>query len=363
MPDITVYCCESCREPQAEDDCIFINDNIYCSEDCANRAGWHRCEDCNRWTNDTYHNDNSQIICSNCADNYYCCESCSDIVHSNDIQSTESRLVYCESCYRDHRRENGRNRLINDYGFKPEYLFSKMPWENTVYFGIELECELPDRVNRESKALALKNWLTDNELDQYIYFKDDGSLVNGIELCFHPATLQAIHDKYKLRALLKHMAKLGFSSFASGRCGLHVHISKKKLSNSALLRGKIMFYKCQSYLKALSGRRQQGFNYCKFDTNMPSSLDYNPNGRYTALNIYASDSTLEIRIFRGTLNHDKLIAYLQFCDAFVGYIQSTGTAFYKTASPSQVWHSFIDYAKKNNKSGAFIKHVLKKGII
>lgn len=360
------YVCESCRDDIGYlncSSCGFVHhpdtsrspddsDQQYCSMSCANSAGWYHCADCQEWCSNEYVDNDGGYICDSCSESYRDCDDCGDTFHVDNLEySTHSDGHYCRSC-----RRNNTNRLIHDYSYKPrEYLFSKMPWENTVYMGVELEVEC-ESGDQNEKAEKVMSWLKAKSLDKYLYLKIDGSLENGFEIVFHPMTLQYMHKKFPMKGFLDYLRRAGLSSHTSGTCGLHVHISKKRMSELSILRGKVFFWKCHRQILKMS-RREGDLGYCKFDQNMPREPYRQENGRYSAFNTCASESTVEIRIFRGTLEYNSFLASLQFSDAFAEFIQSASIVFIRTNEPEIVWQSFVDYLKKSRRYAQLSKYI------
>lgn len=119
------FCCENCNEYHHTDVMISIDDEYFCSYDCAQAQGYCRCDDCDSWIHqdDSYSNNHNNLICSSCNDNYYSCENCGEAVHSDNVHHSESTdCNYCESCW-----EGDENTIIKPYSYRPkEHHFSKM---------------------------------------------------------------------------------------------------------------------------------------------------------------------------------------------------------------------------------------------
>ncbi len=372
--DGEVYCydCESelfavceydrCGERVAIDEAIHTQNAYFCCRTCANNAGWYKCNDCSEWLyqDDAYNDNNGDTICQSCYDdNYTCCEGCSETIHNDDSYYNESTgYAYCDSCWQDED-----DAIIKYYSYKPStYLYAKMPWENTMYLGIELEVECGSKKAQEQAQKVLA-WLEGKNVQDRVYIKEDSSLENGFEIVFMPATLQAIHKKFPMRDFLVYLKKIGLTSYEEGSCGLHVHLSKSKMTDRDLWAGKIFFYQCQSQILKFSGRASDRVNYCKFDQYMPKNGKQQENGRYSAFNSYGSANTCEIRVFRGTLAYDRFLASLQFSDLFGEYIQQVSVTFLKNKPKTVIWQDFIAYAGRKNKYSQLVKYVKKNNIV
>jgi hypothetical protein len=123
----------------------------------------------------------------------------------------------------------------------------------------------------------------------------------------------------------------------------------------------MFFYKAGYYLKKLSKRTK--FDYCHFDSRKPIDGHSQEFGRYSAFNTCASENTVEIRIFRGTIDYKRFLASLQFADAFANYIPARSYAFMSSHTSGEIWTDFIDFLKKTSQYNQLLKHILKRGIV
>lgn len=383
-PDPSNYCeCESCHSEREISYTVIFNtpatrDNPptahrFCNIECVYEKGYLRCCLCNNYhINNTMHEKNEGTICNECYEQHIEeCSECNMLYHQNNMRYNVSTLEW--TCY---RCNDIAERIIHDYSFKPTPKFNKMAWENTRYLGVELEVEHKS-IMRDSFAKIVKKWLESHKtpdhkdksdvivkgksLDKLVYFKNDGSLSNGIEIVFHPYTLKAFHLNFPVKEFLNFLSEQG-ADISSGKCGMHVHISKEKLTDLQLVKGKWLFFKCEQFLRKFSGRKS--FNYCYFEeepTNDPYRQEF---GRHTAFNTASSLKTIEVRLFNATLEHKKFLANLQFSDVFVDYIQNgPGLAFLKLSGPHIVWQNFIDYAKRNGRYQVLTNYILHNAII
>ena len=189
------FTCQSCEEVYSKDDVVCPTDGSMLCEDCYNKD-WIKCSSCR----EEVHVDDSkcaydETYCESCYDNHftyvvccqepipnddvyfgdgnaYCenhyhelfgnCENCGDSFSNNDLYYNEEESnYYCERCY--------NKGIIHDYSYKPTPVFAKMPYENTVYLGIELEVENKGSLNDKSERLM--GFLGNNMLEDRIYLK------------------------------------------------------------------------------------------------------------------------------------------------------------------------------------------------
>lgn len=355
--------CQQCHSKRHFNNILIVDTVSFCDADCAQESGLIRCSRCGNFhSSEMSLRTNDGNICRKCMPLYHVCIECEQFFHGDRLHLSPDGSTYiCTGCL------NQRGRIIFDYSYKPQPRFQKMVYENTRYLGVELEIEMnEERIDKTVFASQIKDWLKSDDnngkgIEKFIYFKNDGSLHNGFEIVFHPFTLLSFHNKFPLREFLKYIEEMGATT-KSGRCGMHVHVSKEKVSDKSLLNGKWFFYKCRPFLKKLSNRRE--FNFCRFEDYEPTKNPYDQQyGRKTAFNVAGSTKTLELRLFNGTLNHQNFLTNIQFSDCFVAYIQNVGATFLRTATPHQIWGSFLDFAKKNHQYQVMVNHISKNKII
>lgn len=379
VPDTTKYCqCENCGSLRRKQSyTIAVKDHRYCNNDCAYEKGWVICSSCANWhkkeeiNNETY----DGLVCAMCfTARYRECQECNRYHQMDYVYPNADGTHSCSVCLENFKR------LIHDHGYKPNFQYQKMSWENTRYLGIELEVEVKgsssnrskmadmikvflsqqpksmDYVNKEGKVIKGKT------LDKLVYLKSDGSLNNGLEIVFHPFTLKSFHKNFPLKPFLTFLTEHGCE--VRNNCGLHVHVSKDRLTLLDLQKGKWFFYKCEKFLKQFSDRAH--FDYCKFEPYAPHNDPFRQEyGHYSVLNTGSRSSpTLEVRLFNATLDYKKFLANIQFSDVFVDYIQNgAGIGFFRTKSKYEVWQDFIEYAKSQNRYQVFTNWILQNRIV
>lgn len=361
------YCnCQSCGSMRHKVSTTLRVENLYfCDNDCAIRYGMISCRRCGTvHTPATSHETSDGQVCTICVPQYCSCIECERITRIDRMRADSAGRWHCQVCIAN------RGRIILDYSYKPFPIYQKMSYENTRYLGIELEIEIEgaSESGRERVAKNVKEWLaalttsTGKSLDKLVYLKSDGSLREGFEIVFHPFTLKAFHKNFPSQSFLKYIQEQGANAHLSGRCGMHVHVSKEKVSKDSLLKGKWFFYKCAPFLKKFSGRTN--FSFCSFEEQPPNEDPYyQPLGRRTAFNVAGSTKTLELRLFNGTLEHEKFLSNLQFSDSFVGYIQQVSMAFIKKATPHQLWENYLDWSKKAKEYQVMTNYILRNAIV
>lgn len=266
------------------------------------------------------------------------------------------------------------------YSAKPDPIFGYRHDRERAYakltFGVEVEVERARGVNvtlSESSASDLADELGEGR----IYCKTDASLRDGgFEMISHPGTLG--HHMYVMRwkRLFKAIKKAGYRGHDARHCGLHVHIGRDQMGETAAGRDKVV-----RMWQVLMSRFSDEFT--NFSRRLPSQIDewapimhldfanyddgedikrnaeyylstYNSchSDRYTAVNI-TNRSTVEIRIFRGTLKRDTLIAAIQLCSNVTEWCMDhdwndiPGKTFTQIAC-YKPYHEVVEYMKNRN---------------
>lgn len=173
--------------------------------------------------------------------------------------------------------------------------------------GIELEIERAS--DRAGISQALKKYLP----DRHVCVSDGSLRDNGIEIVTSPIAPREI-SRIAWYSLLRSLSRAGAVSHDSGRCGLHVSISRSFLSDrtwkdlrSFLTREKLFF---ESVSRRERGEREgDPFYYCQFQ---------NRTAKYTALNL-SKGAVCEFRFFRGTLKPQSFIASIEIVRSLVEY--------------------------------------------
>lgn len=267
--------------------------------------------------NDDNAGDNSTPLCQACYDQYYTACDCCGRVISNDsaYYDDDEDESYCWHCFE--QRQIRRN-VILDYYVKPEPIFYG---EGPRFFGVELEIDGGGESGRNAELLLS---CANSSGQERMYAKHDGSLENGIELVTHPMSLEYHLNEMAWPAVLAEARALGYCSHKATTCGLHVHVSRdafgisEREQDAAIAR--VLYFVEKNWLELLQfSRRTQrqlerwaaryGYKEQPREILDHAKKGYH-GGRYTCVNL-ENDSTVEFRIFRGTLKLNTLLATLQ----------------------------------------------------
>jgi len=375
--------CEECYNQQVGS-CSCCEGNFYIDDLLTSEEGDRYCDDCYSENFATCYSCDCELDChsgeifTGTDDNVYCsdcfserfsvCNACGDTFRVDDMRTRESDgFLFCEDCYSE-EGSTAEERLIHDYSYKPSPEFKKLKWEKensedqkaSLFMGLELEVQRDSSEKEASSKLI--SFLKKEKVEKHYYLKHDGSVPNGFEIVTHPFTLSYAHREMKLNKILRWMKEQEFTSEESGKCGLHIHLSRDFFEDLEITKMRLFFKENEDKLKELSRRKGVGENYCKFETINTKDIlnDSSQSGRYWALNLNSSTNTVEIRMFRGTLNPKRITAILQFMEAlsyFVKVVGVTSLVIGEREYRKNSWKLFIDWAKDQEKYGTMLKHL------
>ena len=241
-----------------------------------------------------------------------------DVGHLDDLYYWES-----DGEYHTYEEEE-ENTLIQSYSYRPitsfKYLSSELKSNSEIAFlGIELEVENKlDKIKNDSMAQLIDS--------SHLYFKTDGSLSNGFEIVTHPLSFNWIQANIgKFESMLTELKSNGFNSYDSNTCGMHIHISKKAFGTWQLYRFMKFFAENKEFIVSISQRKiDQLKKWANIEDNGNDELIYKAkkkdgnSSRYCAINLQ-NHSTIEVRIFRGTLNYCSFMKNIEFVNALFCY--------------------------------------------
>lgn len=300
--------------PENQNGCISHHDWMECGR--CETAGH---EDEYTWVVDAW---DGESWCESCRDNYACyCDHC-DQYETGD---------FCDANF-----ESSEATVIHNYSWSPNPLnfwyvdrhgdldFSSVNGgretlapSSTLYMGFELEMEMRDyNVNRvEIAEHLLADWPTDS-----IYFKHDASLNCGIEMVTHPMTLEAF--KQMPFEGLDELGKKGVRSWNTSTCGMHIHLSRRAFRGSTHIWAfSQLVAQNSAEMIAIAGRNSERFGNLDTESmveGLREHLKGSYSARYNAIN-YQNRYTLELRMFKGSLRHQRVLANLEFAHAAHAY--------------------------------------------
>lgn len=345
------FFCEECGEYHDLNDIVNINrGELFWCRNCAERMAY-QCEDCGEyftdhrmWTIDGEYGADRNI-CNRCSEDWVQCSDCGSVVRTHYATwDDDADEWFCDDCY-----ERNHSRSIHEYGYKPTPEFAYRGNENpetTLTFGVELEVDTVEDIDHED-ARDTAEAVTDAAQGR-VYCKRDGSLDSGFEIVSHPASLA--HHMYQMRwaNLMRICNKAGYRSHETTTCGLHIHVGRKQLGVDGQSRDQtaanlvILAAALKEELTKFSRRQPSqlnrwasfpnfDFTACRDDVRLTEEAEATAHGgRYQAVNLQ-NRSTVEFRIFRGTLKRDTFIASIQLVSNMCQYAM--------THTPSECSHA------------------------
>lgn len=228
-----------------------------------------------------------------------------------------------------------RRRYVASYNcFKPHLdFYGRNGKEDFKYEGLYLGTEVEMAGGGESNPNAAKimdRW-EELGLDNFVYITHDGSLkttgeyVDGFEMVTKPATLEfhkKIAEEYK--NIFKLSTSMGYRAHDTSCCGLHVHINRGFFGcreETAILNMLYLFDKYWNEIQIFS--RRDSLSLSRYARRVSLDWDddayfehFNQNeddhdGHYYSINI-CNPNTIEIRVFKGTLNFNTYLLTLEF---------------------------------------------------
>jgi len=282
-----------------EDDCRCIDDAWFLASECVDCC---ECDNAVR-RRTSYHHPHGGRMCESCyEDMVFSCSDCGSEGVDDDMVMDEWGDRRCESCAA--RCNSG----VSDYGDRSADTM-RSETKDKLRYGIELEVEA------HGGQTAGAEWIRQYLDRDYCVLKEDGSLSDdGIEIVTRPDSV-AVHGR-KWAEFFSNRPEKALASWTTGRCGMHVHVSKSELSQLQL--GKMLVFVNEPTNKDLvskiAGRSSD--RWARTSKKKITDVRYGDE-RYVALNI--TPKTAEFRIFKGTLNKRGFMKNLEFCEALVDF--------------------------------------------
>ena len=328
-----------------------------------------RCGDCGKrlilqpqWAH-LYRRYHHVFVCITCSNSNPRCLCGHNLMNSTTVKNRDGTLApVCKRCAGEPYSSHSHDEEPWDFNPKPwGYNFHSITPDDGAFYGIELETDsYPDRVY--PILSDLREHRSDSGLTDF-FLKPDGSLQNGIEICFHPRTIPSwVSYITTIFPTLKNIIdRAGGKAYHSNQCGLHIHREETDLATKTKLL--FFFAKNRQHLETIAQRRSN--SYCSFNvynqtwTMKQAAAMANLNSRY-ALNIAAHHGTIEFRLFKGTLAPKTLLAQIGLTDALLQFLQQTSEEVLEDyAKHNNSWHFFMEWVSSiQNDISPFIHEFL-----
>ena len=333
------FICSHCGNRRPLDTRILIGDESIC-EDCA--LEHTVCCDCcttRIWEEDAIH-DEQTLLCERCYErNYTRCTECDRIISNSEAYFDDDSDAYCQDCWHDISPQKS----IHEYSYKPVPIFYGM---GPRYLGVELEIDGAGQDDYSARHILGAA----NASAEHLYIKTDGSLDDGMELVTYPMTLDYHMNYMPWKDILDEAKSLRYKSHQTSTCGLHVYISRNAFGDTNIEQecsiARLLYFveKFWTELLRFSRRTENQIDHWAARYGMKLSpkemmdfAKYSCPGRYMAVNLM-NRATVEIRIFRGTLKLNTLLATLQMVNAICDVAVFASDEELQRLS----WHDFLD---------------------
>ena len=354
----------------SSDQLVIVHDNNYCRsvcDGCHNAYAGGRGRYYSRLTPTILTNIEGNYHCQTCVstdlaernldlvDDFDTCENCNSYELRDNLQWFNDE-TYCQTCYddhvfrcedcsvwrwddADHECENRRQEsyLIHEYGYKPRPEFFGTNPRTRLYFGLEIEVEN----SNTDKTLHDQASLVVEKLGARVYLKEDGSLNDGFEIVTHPHSLDAWQNDFQW-SVFRSFREAGLRAWDTDTCGLHVHVSRNafgKVYDNPTTRAESilsrqhhevkfmkLFYDNERQICRIAGR--SGSSYANFRdkghlVEKVKWYDGIPHmetrgGRGAAINTQ-NENTIEVRVFKGSIQPHRLLSAIELVHAGVEY--------------------------------------------
>jgi hypothetical protein len=298
--------------------------------------------------------------------NFRTCDQCGEIFENAHVKErVEFRgAPVCIKCYNKHVKANIILRHNADTYPPPiETLDSRLghvvrggliwatmkpePVVVTRMYGVEVETEisLQHAIDAGMDRFSIAKEIYDGLGRDFIMIKEDGSLTMngkysdatspygqthaGFEIVSAPAGIEVHRARWPAFGDLK-VHKL-LRSWDCATCGFHIHVSRDSLQNSLVVGRMLVFLnseKNRRFIWKVAGRSEVKFTKYtnrKLSDGVNQHLVINEKEennhdkmRRVALNV-SNGNTVEIRIFRGTINPRHIIRNIEFYDSMIEF--------------------------------------------
>ena len=344
------HICDHCGNIIDENDATWVEANDYtvCPR-CLERKYW-QCEDCGGWVprGDTIciqGGVGDYFVCERCygSGSYFCCDSCG--CHYDEDHCGGYSL--CQGCYQPDEDDDNDSR-IHFYSWTPTpYQFNRSDKDaesQNLYLGIELEIETPSGGTREACDYV--------EEMPSLYMKEDGSINHGFEIVSHPGTLN--HWQEQREAFSRLLSKLNNLGCDASCQGLHVHISKAGMTEGHRIRFQSFFDANNAILPTIARRSESHWAKYKELSHGQWKNATAQSERYRAVN-WLPSRTVEVRMFRGTLDINEFFASVEFCHAAYQFTKNQVSL--ATIATGKSWKAFCDFLKNDKRYCHLVKYL------
>lgn len=303
--------------------------------DCVDNDA-RQCFDCGEYYSEdcidehSVYSEGDVYVCESCIDDHYrTCQDCGILMHEDYAYWPEDNDwdgPYCPDCWPNHNGLSGYHHTTGDiFHISPDVRKSKWTLDaderKMLFLGVELETDYNDNAN------AVANDVKSCYSDSFVECKYDGSLnEEGVEIVGQPMTPICILTNGMWERIVDIVRDHGGTSYDAGTCGLHIHIGRDFFTDhDVVYRLDRMMHRFERQMIRFSRRNSGQMDWCRIshdDDDLASIKDVverkkewrkckDWRDRYEAVNDCRPD-TVEIRLWRGSLNMETIRATVEF---------------------------------------------------
>lgn len=334
--------------------------------DYLNEHEFTECSDCNEWMHEHYSHRTyrDEYVCRPCIEHsysyspYHDCyvhdeDSCGAIdrhgdeitIHRDAVDGRNFEWDDDEDCYVhvDYQRRSNVLRRYHSAKSNHDYQVVPSAWaeQNKRFYGIELEVECKTGRPHEH-ATNLNSVLNNGNVGERCFFEEDGSLSHGFEIITQPMGLDSHYQFWEW--LTKKELTTGLRSHDTSTCGLHIHVNRDGINTMQINKMCVFIHAPDNRNLVKAVARRYAVSYAAIHPKKLGSAHRSNSSdpRYEAVNL-TNRYTIEMRMFKGTLKHQSVLAALEFTNALIRFTEPASSAgFILTAD------KFVDYINSSD---------------
>lgn len=307
--------------------------------------GYFTCSGCGELESneqETYIESSERSYCPHCYEhgNFSRCYDCNEPGETAQmIYDDQDGNTYCRGCFPEEDMTPGQRRAIrgersiNNYSYKPTPNFFILDPEQRrlakglFVCGVETEVEVEQEYYNAS---ATAKEMLDQDKIGILYCKSDSSINYGFEIVTHPFSFDWMRQNPEAFKPMFDLRKKNCKSYNTRHCGMHVHIARTAFRGRLhMLKFASMFFRHHEFVFRMSRRNMNEFSEysndnVQWDTIKTILKDRGGHGGDRYVINFAPTQTIEVRLFRGTLNPRGWYANIEFIKAVYDFTSEVG---------------------------------------
>lgn len=281
------------------------------------------------------------------------CKKC--LTHTRARKCSKCGSYYYNSCP-CRRKKRTQTLDVLEYNAKEIYKPFKASENDNILIGIELELEFPENDSSSPRDMSWSRYVNDAmkeiKKQEWIYFKRDGSITNGLEIVTQPLGWEWIRNNQDSLSIFEKLIGDGFRSKNTNTCGLHVHISKDLFKTLHLGKFVLFHYNNLPFIQLIAERGWGSISrWARFDSSLSTIIGEierkHGQERHSLVNL-SNPETVECRYYRGSLDLASIMKAIEFTVCLYQYTRETSLA------ESNKIRNFISYLNNNKKEFPYL---------